>query len=88
VVDDIGMGFETGGRDEQAPWSWLLGGTDSMWLDLHHHRVLEKQTQRFDVLRDEIRMLSDGFVLERQRASAEVAELEARRTRLLQSGST
>jgi hypothetical protein len=84
VVDDLGSQFVTGGTDERAPWGWLLGGSDSVWLDLHHHRVLEQQTQRFDALRDEVRMLIDGFILERTRAAEDVAALEARRTTLLE----
>jgi hypothetical protein len=84
VVDDIGLQFVAGGTDERAAWGWLLGGSDSLWLDLHHHRVLEQQTQRFDALRDEVRMLIDGFVLERNQAADEVASLDARRTSLLE----
>jgi hypothetical protein len=44
---------------------------------------VSQQTDRFENVRDEVRMLSQGFAMERRRASEEVAAIEERRATLL-----
>jgi hypothetical protein len=82
VVDATGVDFSTGARDESAPWAWLMAG-DNALLEIGHLNAVSQQTDRFENVRDEVRMLSQGFAMERRKAAEEVAAIEARRESLL-----
>ncbi len=82
VVDATGVDFSTGARDESAPWGWLAAG-DNALLELGHLRAVSRQTDRFEDVRDEVRLLCQGFAMERRRASEEVTAIESRRQKLL-----
>jgi hypothetical protein len=82
VVRATGVDFSTGARDESAPWAWLAAG-DNALLELGHLHAVSQQTDRFENVRDEVRMLSQGFAMERRRASEDVAAIEQRRATLL-----